>query len=101
MANRRIYIDKTEIVFMVPAKKKMARHCLAANDISRIQFDKKETKILGFIKLQEESISVSSGRLGAPIVYKKGQNKKFFDEYKRDLERFAKNNTVTFADNTK
>ena len=101
MANRRIYIDKTEIVFMVPAKKKMVRHCLSAKEISRIQFDKSESKFLGFIKMQSESISVASGKLGAPLVYKKSQNKKFFDEYKRDLEKFAKDNMVTFADNSK
>ena len=101
MANRRIYVDKTEIVFMVPSKKKIARHCLTAKEISRIQFDKKEGKFLGFIKTETESISVSSGKLGAPIVYTKSQNKKFFEEYKRDLENFAKANMVTFADNSK
>ena len=101
MASRRIYVDKTEIVFMVPAKKKMARYCLSAKEISRIQFDKKESKLLGFIKTVTESISVASGKLGEPIVYKKSQNKKFFEEYKRDLEKFAKDNSVTFADNSK
>ena len=100
MAQRRVYVDKTEVVFMVPKKNKVVRECLAARDIVRIQFHKSTTKFLGFLSLTTESIEVVSGKLGAPIVYKKNQNKKYFDEYKRDLAKFAKDNTVTFMDNT-
>ena len=101
MAQRRIYVDKTEIVFLVPTKNSMVRHNITAKDISRIQFDKSQKNILGFIKSETETITVVSGKAGAPIVYKKSQNKKFFDEYKKELEKFAKDNNVTFADETK
>ena len=101
MAPKRIFLDKTEIVFMVPAQKKVVRRELAAKDIVRIQFDAKETKLLGIIPQKDETITVVSGKLGAPIVYKKSQNKKYFDEYKTGLARFAKENNVTFTDNTK
>lgn len=101
MAQRRIYVDKTEIVFMVPTKSSMARYNLSAKDINRIQFDKSTVNILGFIKSESETITVVSGKAGTPIVYKKSQNKKFFDKYKRELEKFAKDNNVTFADETK
>ncbi len=101
MAERQIYVDKSEIVLLVPAKNKMKRYNLAAGDVNRIQFDKSANKILGFIKSETETITVTSGKVGTPMVYKKNQNKKYFDEYKRELERFAKDNYVTFADNTK
>jgi len=101
MAQRRIYVDKTEIVFLVPTKNSMSRYNLSARDITRIQFDKSVINIFGFIKSESETITVVSGKAGAPIVYKKSQNKKFFDEYKRELEKFAKDNSVTFADETK
>ncbi len=101
MAPKRIFLDKTEIVFMVPAQKKVVRRELAAKDIVRIQFDAKETKLLGIIPQKDETITVVSGKLGTPIVYRKTQNKKYFDEYKSGLARFAKENNVTFTDNTK
>ena len=101
MAPKRIFLDKTEIVFMVPAQKKVVRRELAAKDIVRIQFDAKETKLLGIIPQKNETITVVSGKLGTPIVYRKTQNKKYFDEYKSGLARFAKENNVTFTDNTK
>lgn len=101
MAPKRIFLDKTEIVFMVPAQKKVVRRELAAKDIVRIQFDAKDTKLLGIIPQKDETITVVSGKLGTPIVYKKSQNKKYFDEYKSGLARFAKENNVTFTDNTK
>ena len=101
MAPKRIFFDKTEIVFMVPGQKKVVRRELAAKDIVRIQFDESDSKLLGLIPQKSETITVVSGKLGAPIVYKKNQNKKYFDEYKSGLARFAKENNVTFTDNTK
>lgn len=101
MAQRRIYVDKTEVLFFVPAKNKSIRRSLVASDIVRIQFDKSISKILGFIKSETETITVVSGKLATPIVYKRNQNKKYFDEYKRELEKFANQNYITFVDNTK
>ena len=101
MAQRRIYVDKTEVLFFVPAKNKSVRRSLTASDIVRIQFDKSVTKILGFIKKETETITVVSGKLAAPIVFDRNQNKKYFDEYKRELENFAKQNYITFTDKTK
>ena len=97
-----ILIDKAEVIFFVPTKNKPKRYSLMASDINRIQFDKCVTKSLfGLIKKETESINVFAGKLGAPIVYIKDEHKKLFDEYKRDLEEYAKKNYITFADNTK
>jgi len=101
MEQRRVFIDKTEVVFLVPTKKETISHNLVARDISRIQFDKSVTNILGFIKSETETITVVSGKLRVPIVYKKNQCKKYFDEYKRELEEFAKQHYITFTNNTK
>ena len=101
MAVRRIFVDKTELVLMVPKKNKVVRKSLTSGEIARIQFDKQETKLFGIFNIETEAIKIVSGKLGAPIVYKKSQNKKYFDEYKRELEKFAKDNFVTFADNVK
>jgi len=101
MAVRRIFVDKTELVLMVPKKNKVVRKSLTSGEIARIQFDKQETKLFGIFNIETEVIKIVSGKLGAPIVYKKSQNKKYFDEYKRELEKFAKDNFVTFADNVK
>lgn len=99
MAQRRVFIDKTEIVFMVPVKSKVARYELSAKEIVRIQFDKCTERVFGVFPKQSEMITIVSGKLGSPIVYKRGANQKFFDEYKRGLEKFAKDNFVTFTDN--
>lgn len=99
MAQRRIFIDKTEIVFMVPAKSKVVRRELSAKEIVRIQFDECTERTLGIFPKKSEMITIVSGKLGAPLVYKKGQNGKFFAEYKAGLEKFAKDNFVTFTDN--
>ena len=101
MAQKRVYVDKTEVLFFVPAKNKIVRHSLTASNIVRIQFDNTTTKILGFIKSETETITVVSGKLASPIVYKRNENKKYFNEYKRELENFAKQNYVTFIDNIK
>ena len=101
MAPKRIFFDKTEIVFMVPGRSNVARCPLLAKEIVRIQFDEIESKFLGVIPQKSETITVVSGKLGAPIVYKKTQNKKYFNEYKKGLVRFVKENNVSFTDNTK
>ena len=100
MAPKRIFFDKTEVVFMVPGGSSVARCPLSAKEIVRIQFDKSESKFLGLIPQKSETITIVSGKLGAPIVYKKTQNKKYFNEYKEGLVRFVKENNVSFTDNT-
>lgn len=99
MAPRRIFPDKTEIVFMVPTKNKVIRQSLTAKEIVRIQFDKCKENFLGIIPRDSESITIVSGKLANPLVYKKLANKKFFDSYKSELEKFTKENNVSFTNN--
>ncbi len=101
MAPRRIFPDKTELIFMLPTKSSVSRRSLTAGEIVRIQFDKVHRRILGIFPQESESITVVSGKFSSPLVFKKHENKKFFDAYKQELQTFAKNNNITFTDNTK
>lgn len=101
MAARRIFVDKTELVLMVPGKSSVTRRTLEAKEIVRIQYDKCTETVFGIIPRASESITFVSGKWLYPLVYKKFANKNFFDAYKRELEKFANDNHVTFTDNTK
>src|SRR5690242_14720686 len=97
MAQRHIMVDKTEIVLMVAGKKKYEIVNLSYDQIVRVQFDKcKETRF--FWRVESESITIITSKR-PPIVYKKFQEKNFFDEYKNSLEKFCKDNHITFTNN--
>jgi hypothetical protein len=101
MANRRIYLDKSELTLLIPGKKKVEDVHLTSGVITRIQFDKCTERMLFVIPQQSEKITITTSKRAQPVVYTKGKNKVFFDQYKQELEKFAKENNVTFADNTK
>lgn len=101
MAQKRILIDKAEVILVVPGKKKVKNYYLVSSDISRIQFDKCTERLFGIIPQKSEKITIASSKLPSWVVYTKGDNKKFFDEYKTELTEFAKKYRVTFTDNTK
>jgi len=100
MAQRRVLFDKSEIVLLVPGKKKVANYNLTNSTITRIQFDKCTERKFGIIPVKSEKITIVTPKAGAPIVYTKGENKAFFDEYKAEFARYAKEYRVTFTDNT-
>jgi len=101
MANRRIYIDKSELTLLIPGKKKVEDVHLASSVITRIQFDKCTERMLFVIPQQSEKITIVSSKRAQPVVYTKSKNKEFFSQYKEELEKFAKDNNVTFTDNTR
>lgn len=74
---------------------------ISAEKIKRIQFDKCKEKISLFKTGDSEKITIETAAVPEPIVYYKQKEKEFFDSYKEQLEKFAKNNRITFADNTK
>lgn len=101
MAQRRILFDKAEIVCLVPGKKKVESFNLSNSVITRIQFDKCVERVFGIIPTKSEKITIVTPKRGQPIVYMKGENKAFFDQYKQELAQYAKDYRVTFTDNTK
>jgi len=97
MAKKLIYVDKKEIVLIILGKKVESLN-LTADKISRIQFDRiNERKFLK--KVPSEKISFTIRGRENLVTYTKMKDKEFFEVYKEDVRRFAKENRVTFADN--
>jgi len=102
MAEKLVMIDKAELVLFVPTKDGMTSFNLAASNIVRIQYDKcVETSFFGLVKKDSEKITIVTPKRPTPIEYYKSKNAQYFDEYKAELEAYAKANRVTFTDNTK
>lgn len=100
MANKLIIIDKAELVLIVPTKDNYITQNLVSSEILRIQFDKITERKFGIIPQESEKISIVTSKLPDGIVYTKGKNKKYYDEYKADLIEYAQKNNVTILDNT-
>ncbi|NMA94560.1 MAG: hypothetical protein GX974_00795 [Clostridiales bacterium] len=97
MANKRILCDKTELVLTVVGKKRVSIVNLTYEQIVSIRFEPfKEFRF--FRKVPSERISITTSKLGSPIVYTKYKEKKYFEEYKKELRKFAEDNRVTFYD---
>ena len=74
MANRRMYLDKSEITVLIPCKKKVEDVHLSSGQITRIQFDKCTERMLLVIPQQSEKITIVSSKRANPIVMTKGQS---------------------------
>ena len=99
MARRNINFDRTEVVIGFNDGKRFSVLNLQYSDIQRIQFDSfSEMKL--FRKVPSEKISITTAKRAEPIVYTRGKNAQFWDEYKAGFRKFAENNSITFADNT-
>ena len=101
MANKLVIFDKSEIVLFVPTNNNYITYNLVSSDILRIQFDKITERKFGIIPQESEKISIVTSKNPDGIVYTKGKNKKFYDEYKAEFTEYAKQNNITLLDNTK
>lgn len=99
MAVRKIFLDKSEMVLLVHAGKKMLSYNLVSNNVNKIEFDKCEELMFGFIPKKSEKITIYATR-PQKTVYTKGENKAFFDQYKEELRQYAKDYHITFEDKT-
>jgi len=97
MAQRHILVDKTELVLNVEGKKKFEVVNLTYDQIVRVQFDKIKDRFL-FLQNDSEAITIVSSKRGS-IIFKKSKEKSFFEDYKKGLEKFCKDNNVTFTNN--
>ena len=100
MAKRRIYFDKSEIVLIVPGKKGASSYNLVSSNVNRIEFAKCKEFTLGFIPKESEMIKIVGSNLPGEIVYKKGENKAYFDTYKEEFAQYCKEYRVPFEDKT-
>jgi hypothetical protein len=97
MAKKHLIIDKTELIATLLMGNQWRNVAVTADKIRRIQYDKCVEKSL-FKKVESEKITIEASA-SPPIVFFKSKEKEFFEEYKQDLEKFAKNNRLTFVDN--
>ena len=98
MANKRVLCDKTEVVLTVLGKNKAQIINLTYDQIVSIRFEPcREFRF--FRRVPSERIVITTSKGEQPIIYTKVKEKKFFDEYKKDLKEFAENNRITFYDN--
>ena len=96
--SRRIYTDMTELMLMYLDGNEYKTATINRDQIIRIQLDEfKERKFI--IRVPSERIQIITKKLSKPIVYTKLREKKHFDEYKSMLEKYAKENYVTFINN--
>ncbi len=100
MARPHILFDGTELVLLQMIKNKVAIVNLQHSNISRIQFDTiKEFSF--FRRVPSESIRIFTNISHVPYRYTRKTEKTFWEEYKKKLTQFAKdNNTISFSDNT-
>lgn len=100
MAARKIYLDRSEMVLLVHGKNKTITYNLVSSNVNRIEFDKCEELAFGIIPKQSEKITIYASNLPGEVVYKKGENKAFFDQYKEELRQYAKDYRIPFEDKT-
>ncbi|WP_105617297.1 hypothetical protein [Vallitalea okinawensis] len=94
MAVRHLLVDKTEMIMMVPQKKKYITRNAVFSDIRQIEFSSFEERQFLFLKKASEKITIHFTKGWEPLVYTRMKEKKFFDEYKNELERFCKENRI-------
>lgn len=101
MAKNHLLCDKTEIIVTVLMGNQWRNINITADKIRRIQFDKCKERVSLFKIGDSEKISIEYSPSPAPVVLFKQKEKKYFEDYKKQLEKFAKDNHLTFVDNTK
>lgn len=102
MKRSKILFDRTEIIMVYDVtnnmKKKIVKTSLIYNQIQSITLEKCKEKKL-FKKFDSERILIRSNKVSEPIVYYKGAEPNYFDEYKAGFRKFAKANRITLYDN--
>jgi hypothetical protein len=98
MSTKEIYFDQTEIVLTIEGKNKVTTLNVTYDQIVHIKFDPcMERKF--FRKIPSEKIEIMVKKRQLPIIYTKLKSKKYFEEYKNELEKFSINNRITFFNN--
>ncbi len=99
MAQKHMFFDKTEIVLSIASKSQYSTMNLTYSDIARISFDPIVERKFIFKKVNSEKITFTTGKSDKPIVFRKSNEKKFWNEYKTKLEKFILDNNISFLNN--
>ena len=94
-----ILIDKTELILMAPQGGGTETINVAYDKIIRIEFRKCEESKL-FKKFPSEQIVFTIRGREDPVIFFRGKvGEDLFDGYKSAIQKFAKDNRVSFARN--
>ncbi|KNY26634.1 hypothetical protein [Pseudobacteroides cellulosolvens] len=66
-------------------------------DINRIEFDEMLISKL-FKKVRSEKIQIFTNTFSTPIEFTKHKDEKYFEEYKQELTKFARDNKISLID---
>ncbi len=66
-------------------------------DINRIEFDEMIISKL-FKKIRSEKIQIFTNISSTPIEFAKHKHEKYFEEYKQELTKFARDNKISLID---
>lgn len=95
MAKEHLLFDKTEIVVRVAMGNNVGMMNLQYGDITSISIAPcEQKKLLG--SKPSEKISIVAKKLSEPIALFMHEEKNYWDEYKAGIEKFAKDNRISF-----
>lgn len=94
-----ILVDKTEVILTVSQGNSLETINVAYDKIIRLEFRKCEESKL-FKKVPSEQILFTIRGREEPVVFFRGKvGEQVFDSVKPQLQKFAKDNRITFASN--
>lgn len=97
MAKEHLLFDKTELMAVVRMGNRFSIINLKYSDILSITFKPCEEK--GLLKSKpSECIELKVKNRNQPLTYFMHEEKNFWDGYKTNLRKFAKDNRITFVD---
>lgn len=99
MARKHIFCEKTELVLIILMGNGAFSMNLTYDQIVRIQFEPCTERKFLFFKSPSEKIVFVTRKNERPVEFLKSKEKEFFEEYKVELEKFAKNNRISFTNN--
>ena len=94
MPKEHLFFDKTEIVAGFLSGKKYHSANLTCENITSVTIEPCKTGL--FKNKQSERIIIVSGKLPGPVIYYRHIEKMYFDGYVAGLEKFCKDNNITF-----
>ncbi len=97
-ARSKILYDKTEIIVVDTSGKRAVALNLTYDKVVSIQFDNSTVTKL-FKKVPSEKITITVRGRENPVVFYQAEEAQFWDEYKRDLQKFVKDNRISFRNN--
>lgn len=97
MEERRLSCSKDWTVLTINGTDKKTALHLNYTDIESIHFDEAIISKM-FRKIQTHRIQIFVKNAKSPIVFTRYHNQKYFDEYKHELSKFARDNRIKLND---